>query len=332
VPPDLVRAALTVSAVIPTKHRRRLLLGILERLCAQTLVPDEILVVDQSDDDQARAAASLVIAAQPDDRRPRLVYLWDPAINGAAAARNAAFDRVASDVVLCVDDDMLPAPDAIERLLAHLVTVPALGAVTPVITNYAAPAVAHRLWSRVFYRGPFRDDRQPVYWRGADQPARLAYVGLLGAGMIALRRRALAGVRFDARYRGASLGEDIDLSWALRARGWRLAIATDAHVVHQRAPRPPARHEDALLTSWGFVYTKHQPKTPANRLAFAWFVGGVAAAAAIAALRARRLAPLASLRAGLFNIRHDYARCPFLTPPRPAPDATPPSPQRNVAA
>jgi len=330
VPPDVERSARIVSAVIPTKNRQRLLLGMLERLCAQTVVPDEIVVVDQSEDDQARTPASLVIAAQPNDRRPRLIYLRDPAINGAAAARNVAFDRVGGDVVLCVDDDMVPAPNATERLLAHLAAVPELGAVTPVITNYAAPAVAHRLWSRVFYRGPFHDDRQPVYWRGADQPSRLAYVGLLGAGMIALRRGALAGVRFDARYRGASLGEDIDLSWALRARGWRLAIATDAHVAHQRAPRPAARHEEALLTSWGFVYAKHQPKTPANRLAFAWFIVGVGVAAAIAAVRARQLAPLCSLQAGLFNIRHDYARCSFLTPRQAA--TTLASPHRNVAA
>ena len=56
--------------------------------------------------------------------------------------------------------------------------------------------------------------------------------------MIAIRRRALGSIRFDRRYRGASLGEDVDLSWALRSRGWRLAIATDAHVIHRRAPRP----------------------------------------------------------------------------------------------
>src|SRR6266567_1848391 len=59
----------------------------------------------------------------------------------------------------------------------------------------------------------------------------------------------------------------------------------------------------------------HQPKTLGNRLAFAWFVAGVASTATVAALRARSLTPLRSVRAGLFNIHHDYSRCSFLTPP-----------------
>src|SRR3989442_697558 len=100
-------------------------------------------------------------------RRPALDPVGDREINGAAAARNVAFDRARSDVLLCVDDDMEPAPDALERLVAHLMTVPQLAAVTPVITNYEAPALSHRLVSTIFSRGPFRDDRQPVYWRGA---------------------------------------------------------------------------------------------------------------------------------------------------------------------
>ena len=312
-PREVDVARLTVAAIIPTKNRPALLAGIVERLLAQTATIDELVIVDQSDTDDGRVAVRRVLAAAPASRRPALDHVWDRAINGAAAARNFAFDRARSDVLLCVDDDMEPAPDAIERLLAHLATGPQLAAVTPVITNYEAPALAHRLVSRTFFRGPFHDDRQPVYWRGAGQ--RLVDVGMLGAGMIAIRRSALADIRFDPRYRGASLGEDLDLSWALRARGGKLAIATDAHVIHRKAPRPASRHEEAMLTSWGFVYAKHQPKTLANRLAFAWFVAGVASTATVAALRARSLTPLRSVRAGLFNIHHDYSRCSFLTPP-----------------
>src|SRR5216683_1853086 len=98
-----------------------------------------------------------VTAVIPTKNRPRLL------------TRNVAFDRARSDAVLCVDDDMEPAPDALERLLAHLAAARDLAAITPVITNYEPPAPAHRLLSRVFFRGPFRDDRQPVYWLGGAQ-------------------------------------------------------------------------------------------------------------------------------------------------------------------
>src|SRR5206468_3809969 len=243
---NLVRVA--GAAIIPTKNRPGLLASIVERLLAQTATIDELVIVDQSDTDEGRVAVRRALEAVPASRRPALDHVWDREINGAAAARNVAFDRTRSDVLLCVDDDMEPGPDAIERLLAHLAAEPKLAAVTPVITNYEAPALPHRLVSQMFFRGPFRDDRQPVYWRGAGQRERLVDVGMLGAGMIAIRRTALVDIRFDARYRGASLGEDLDLSWALRARGGTLAIATDAHVIHRKAPRPASRHEEAMLT------------------------------------------------------------------------------------
>src|SRR2546430_13690376 len=48
-----------------------------------------------------------------------------------------------------------------------------------------------------------------------------------------------------------------------------------ARIVHNKAPRPAKRLEEALLTSWAFLYDKHVPKTLATRLAFAWFMTGV---------------------------------------------------------
>jgi GT2 family glycosyltransferase len=304
---------LTISAIIPTKNRPPRLLAVVRHLLAQTAPIDELIVVDQSDIETGRVLVERLLATTPDDRRPRLLYVWDRGIHGAAAARNRGLDLAKMDVVLCVDDDMVPAHDVIARLQTHYRRHPDVAAITPVITNYPAPPLHQRLFAAVFFRGPFRDDRQPVYWHWRRRPPGLVRVRMLGSGMLSMRRNALGPVRFDSRYRGASIGEDIDLSWSLAARGVGLAIATDAHVVHDRAPRP-ARYEEALLTSWGFVYQKHQPKTLLNRLALLWFVGGVVGAAAVAALRARSLASLRSTWAGLHNLRRDYAASSFLAP------------------
>jgi GT2 family glycosyltransferase len=219
------------------------------------------------------------------------------------------------DLVVCIDDDIVPEPEVLARLLEHYRRHPEVAAITPVITNYTPPPLRERLFSAIFCRGPFRDDRQPVYWHWRRyHPAGLVPVGMLGGGMLSVRRDALGGIRFDRRYRGASVGEDIDISWALRSRGARLAIAADARVVHERAPRPAIRPEEALLTSWGFVFHKHQPKTLGNRLAFLWFVTGVTLRGACASLRWRTLAPLGSVRAGLLGLRRDYAGSRFLRP------------------
>lgn len=83
-------------------------------------------------------------------RRPALVYIWDRAINGAAAARNAGIDRARGDIVVFCDDDVAPEAVVIERLLAHYARVPDVVGLAPLITNYARPAWTGRVFHRVF--------------------------------------------------------------------------------------------------------------------------------------------------------------------------------------
>lgn len=324
--PETSTARLDVSVIIPTKNRPDRLANVVRHLLAQTVPVAELIVVDQSDCDTGRVLLSELVSGAPPDRRPALIYLWDRAIDGAAAARNRGFDLATMELVLCVDDDMVPSHDVLERLQDHYRRHPDVAAITPVITNYAPPPLVDRLLMTMFRRGPFRDDRQPIYWHWRRYGGRLVPVRMLGGGMLSVRRGALGAIRFDSRYRGSSLGEDIDLSWSLAARGARLAIATDAHVRHDRAPRPASRLEEAMLTSWGFVYDKHQPKTPPNRLAFLWFVTGVVLAATAAALKSRSLAPLRSTRAGLRSLRRDYEESSFLGPVTTRQGQRPPSP------
>ncbi|HET7341550.1 MAG TPA: glycosyltransferase family A protein [Methylomirabilota bacterium] len=307
---------LSVSVVMPTKNRAPLLAEAVRSLLAQTAMADELIVVDQSDDNAGRTRVSALLAAQPAARRPRLVYVLDRSIPGAAAARNVGFDRASGDVIVCWDDDVLAEATVLERLLTHYRLAAECAGLAPLITNYAVPNVLRRLHRWIFCRGPFHDERQPIYWywRRQPRPARLPVRMFTGA-MMSFRRAVLQDLRHDGRYRGASIGEDIDLCWSLTRAGARLAIATDAHIVHNRAPRPAARPEEAMIASWGFLYQKHLPKTAATRLAFAWYVTGVLVGAAITSLLERSPAPLRSALAGVRAVRSDYAGSTFLAPP-----------------
>jgi hypothetical protein len=151
------------------------------------------------------------------------------------------------------------------------------------------------------------------HWQSYTEPTRVPVRMFTGA-MMSFRRAALGGLRHDARYRGASVGEDIDLCWALGRRGGRLAIATDARIVHNRAPRPAIRPEEAQIASWGFLCDKHLPGTLAIRVALGWYVLGVFTGAALGAVRERTLAPLSSAVAGVRALRTDYAGSSFLGP------------------
>jgi GT2 family glycosyltransferase len=306
---------LTVSVIMPTKNRPALLAVAVRALLAQTVAVDELIVVDQSGDDLGARRVGALVAELPPARRPRLDYVLDGTITGAAGARNTGIDRASGDILLCCDDDVVADPRVVERLLAHYRSDPGCAGLAPVITNYPPPSRLRRLHHRLFYVGPFHDERQPVYWfwRRYPEAARVPVRMFTGA-MMSFRRSALGTLRHDPRYRGASVGEDVDLCWSLWRRGARLAIATDARIVHDRAPRPSARPEEAQIAAWGFLYRKHLPRTLPNRLAFGWYVVGVFVGAAVNGLGERSLAPLRSALAGLRALRTDHADSTFLGP------------------
>ena len=315
-PPTARRpSGLTVSAIVPTKDRPERLAVAIRSLLAQTAPVDELIVVDQSGDDTGARRVRALVDDTPPGRRPKLLYVHDPAITGAAAARNAGLDRATGDVLLCCDDDVVTDPRVVERLLAHYVREPDWAGLAPVITNYPPPSRLRRLHRWLFYVGPFHDERQPVYWFWQRYPegARIPVRMFTGA-MMSFQRSAVGGVRHDARYRGASVGEDIDLCWTLWRRGARLAIVTDARIVHDRAPRPARRPEEDQIASWGFLCRKHLPRTPATRLAFAWYVTGVVVGALAHTFIERSFAPLRSALAGLRALRTDHAGSRFLGP------------------
>src|SRR5258708_33364935 len=94
---------------------------------------------------------------------------------------------------------------------------------------------------------------------------------MLPGAIRSFRRAALAELRHAARYRAASLGEGIDLCWSLVGRGGRLAIATDAPIVHNKAPGPANLLKECLIISSAFLDGGHGAQTLATVLARVWF-------------------------------------------------------------
>jgi glycosyltransferase involved in cell wall biosynthesis len=98
----------TVSVVIPTHNRRRLLLRALRSVLVQREIELEVLVVDDgSIDNSAEAVRSL------DD--PRVGVLRHQTSRGVATARNAGAAAAAGTWIALLDDDDLWAPDKLTR-------------------------------------------------------------------------------------------------------------------------------------------------------------------------------------------------------------------------
>lgn len=217
----------TVSVVIPTYNRLDQLRRTLEALAAQTGLdapPEVVVVSDGSTDGTDEYLAS--------DAVPLPVVALRQENAGPAAARNRGVRAATGDVVLFVDDDVVPAPDLVATHLRHHAAAGDDQAVVigPMVTPPDDSLSPWCTWEQEMLQKQYdamnRGDWEPT--------ARQFYT----ANASLYRRHVLDAGGFDERFRRA---EDVELAYRLADRGLRFRFADDAVVVH---------HPDRTFDAW----------------------------------------------------------------------------------
>ncbi len=298
----------SVSVIIPTKDRPICLERLVSLVLEQTILPGQLVIVDQSLESESRSRVDRCFAEAPRTVRQsvRLWYLHDPTIPGAAVARNVGMSAADGQVWLFLDDDMEPEAEYIEELLRVYAQWPSVDGVSGIITNYAAPPWAFRWWARVFLLGPFQDERQPIYWRAKQLRDHAPIpVTKFGSGLMSFRAEVVNAVRFDESLRGLPPGEDIDFCNRLGA-GTRLVIAPRARIAHQ--PSASGRSEEYWVKEYAqgklYVYRRNWRWGLRNRLSCLWFEVGCALVATFASARRRSLGPWRAFVNGVREARN----------------------------
>ena len=111
----------SVSVIIPTYNRAEYLKSAVGCVLRQTVVPDEIIIIDDGSIDNTR---EVIESLQKENQQ--LVYIWQ-ANKGVAAARNRGLLAVRYPVVAFLDSDDTWHPRHIERALACFATFPEAG-------------------------------------------------------------------------------------------------------------------------------------------------------------------------------------------------------------
>lgn len=105
----------TWSLVVPTYNRRDVLLRALPLALNQTAPPEQVVVVDSSDDwTVTREAVQVLMADRPGIR---LDYLRADTPS-SATQRNQGIEAATAGIVVMIDDDTFLYPDFAERILA----------------------------------------------------------------------------------------------------------------------------------------------------------------------------------------------------------------------
>jgi len=303
-----------ISVIIPTKNRAADLKAVVRSIFAQTFAPVSVLIVDQSPNDEARRGVENELALAEARRASgwKLKYILDPTIAGASSARNHAMQLADGDIWLFLDDDVVLEPDFIDQLVAVYRDYPSTSGVSGVITNYPPAPLPYRVWSSVFVRGPFRDERQRIYWN-ADRlrespPIRVRH---FGAGLMSFRSKVIQNHFFetnlDQHFRGVSDGEDIAYCEKLGGKT-ELRITPRARLRHNRSPVGRLtdhwlrRHARANI----FLYTAYWNKSVLDKLDYGWLRVGYWLVATVASARRLSFEPWRALSVGAQEARRVF--------------------------
>lgn len=111
----------TLAIVIPCYNYAHFLGECLESVLAQSILPDEIIVVDDESTDNTREICENIYAGLFNISGPlypfTFQYIWQKN-KGLSGARNTGISFVKSDYVMCLDADDMLRPDAIKEFMA----------------------------------------------------------------------------------------------------------------------------------------------------------------------------------------------------------------------
>jgi glycosyltransferase involved in cell wall biosynthesis len=183
---------MTVSVVIPVKDDDTELRRCLRALHAQTLAPDEIIVVDNDSSD-----------ASPDVARAAGARVEHCARPGIPAAASHGYDHARSDLILRLDADCVPSPTWVADMVAAFERRPDVGAFTGGARFIDGPT-----WLRtplaVIYLGAY----------AGTTAAALGHLPLFGSNL-GMRRTLWRGIRERVHRDDPRVHDDLDLAFHL---------------------------------------------------------------------------------------------------------------------
>jgi GT2 family glycosyltransferase len=209
----------TISVVLPTYNRVEDLRRCLTALESQTpgAGPFDVIVIDDGSTD----GTLLLLKEMQAHSRLRLRFM-SQANRGPAAARNRGIGESSSPLIAFTDDDCIPEPDWLERLLAAL----------------PADARCAGIGGRVMRQNDSRIGRFIDLIGTLNPPLSEGKALYLVTANALYRRSCLLEVKgFDEQFAWPG-GEDQDISDRLRDRGYYHAF-TDTAVIHHK-------HRDTL--------------------------------------------------------------------------------------
>jgi len=287
-----------ISVVIPTRNRATDLSNAIKSLCYQSRLPDELIVVDQSDDDLSiRIVKSLVAPL----KKIKLIYIHDSNILGLVEAKHVAVKNASGQIIFFLEDDIALEAEYIEQIELGFIKQSNMIGCCGVITNPPKVGFLYKFLFKIFHRGIFKDKRIEVHGNFSGYNNNLIESNMLSGGVSAWRREVFDNVEFDVANE-FHMFEDIDFSTRVaRHYGNRLFINPNARLAHYCSPinRDVLDIRQRRKARECFTYYKKRNDWPSAAISFYWLLLGMLLEAIFQSFSCFSLKPIQGYLLGL---------------------------------
>jgi glucosyl-dolichyl phosphate glucuronosyltransferase len=279
-----------ISAVIPTKNRPKDLLVAVESIINQSLVPNQLVIIDQSELLQSESAIRPLL----EKTGIKLTYIYDRSITGLVHAKQVGVSSSVGDIVCFLEDDIELEESYIHEMSNAFKLNPSMMGCCGVVTNLGHLSKYYVYFFHLFHRDIFYDQRVGVHGFTEKIQANLIASRYLSGGTSAFRKVVFDKVLFDLNNNFFML-EDIDFSMrANNAFGDVFYINTKARLAHYMSPVNRSVYQQRYqkkLREFVVFYKKHTHGIK-SFIALVWLLIGMIIEALFVSLSNFKLAPI----------------------------------------
>lgn len=220
-----------VSVVIPTLNREKELIDTIEKVLVDQYLDFEVIVVDQTETHLPDTADRL------SELKEKIELITEP-VKSLPHARNVGVAHASGEIILFVDDDIIPKPGLLSAHASRY-SDPKVGGVGGRIL--AASDEGKPEPERVVSITPWGAFNDYFYATHAEEVATVR-----GANMSFRREVYIKAGGFDENYIGNAMREETDFSFRVRNLGYQLVFEPKAEVFHLLTPAGGARSGDQV--------------------------------------------------------------------------------------
>ena len=207
-----------IDVIVPTFNRHEAIERLINDFKKQTDQDFSLNIIDQSE----------IVFKNKNITNFKVNIFWTPNIRSPILARNYGCDHTNADIILFLDDDMIPSPNLISNIKNIYINYKK-PLVIGGISNVRIQNKFERLIRKIFQRGIYKDPRytyfEKAYKKEYDKIDSFLVTPYISASILSLNRIALKKNPLPTTFKKHILGGDIFYGMNCKKKGIRVCLS-----------------------------------------------------------------------------------------------------------